>query len=717
MKRTFFTLTVLFLAIQFVWSTTYFKSWVNGAETSVMTQGDFYAWEYDLSSVGGTAHIQIYVDTNGDQTLDGSDVLLIEFNQTDGQTGEEGGPSDSSSTPDGLIYTRMGPFGFPAADYLFVVEDLNDHSSVTGPLHINAPATVNVWISGRLSIEGIQPPDERLAYFMFEATLEGEEDAAFWGGLTDDNGNFTINLPDSAVGQEWKIGFMFERQISSYITDSVSYHNVFIQNGENSGFDFNLQNPKAWVYGSVLNEDGEVVPVAGWGSLENLNTYQEVEFSPHEGQFKVGAPFSGDDTVNVPFRLALWSEELIPDYLMPDTWDNPLYSFNLSAGDSLEKNIYVYSTDTVIYVIGRMNDQPLSAEFEAWARNAEVGQTFSYMNGEPVVKLHVKQGKIYNVWLNNTDYGQLEVPPGFYLKNGNWREASPGDTVRFIFLPAQSKLGGNITIDEGDPFPDLSECSIQVFKIDWSEFYTATINPDSMNYFVGVPNDTFSLRFQSWNGEYLAMPVQYSNIAVNDDEIDTLDFELNYAHAELEVKLINAPVSNPDEYTMDISTIGTFPYVYQTEQSLAPDTSFHFRVCEGDWFISAPYFGDQYTPDKPDATVHVTEDSSYYYVEFVYLPTGIENNQPIPKSFYVKQNYPNPFNPVTTIEFGLPVQEQVNVSIFNLNGQKVATLVDGALNAGVHKLKWDGRNVASGMYFYKVTTEKKTVIQRMLLIK
>lgn len=718
MKRLIVALAVLFFGVQFSLATTYFKNWVNGNESNTLTQGDMYAWEYDVSASGGSADVQIYVDANSNQTLDSADVLLIDFTQQDGQTGTDGPPPDSSAVPDGIIFTFLGPMGFPQGDYLFHVTDLNDSSTVTGVLHINPPAQVNVWVKGHLTIKGITPPDSRLANFMFEATLEANEDGGnFWGGLTDENGDFTINLPDTAVGNAWKIGFMFESQISQYVSDSVSYHNVSIHDGENGIFYFNLSLPSAWVYGSVLDETGNLVPTSGWGSLENLHSGQETDFNVVLGQYKVGAPFTGDDTSNVPFRLNYDDEQLIPDYLMPDTWGNPNYQFNLSLGDSVEKNIYVYSSDTVIYVIGLKDGHPMNGNVRAWAHSDLYGQTFAKMNGDSVIKLHVHHGSIYNLWLSNTDYGQFKPPAGYYLEGGNGRTASPGDTVVFELIPTSGSIRGHIRFAPGDSVGDLRDCVIRAYTYDWSKNYTAGINPDSMNFVIGVPNDTFNVRFDCWNGNYLAMPAEYQNIVINNNTIDSLNFELNYAHANLTVKLINAPIVDPSNYWLDISTTGIYPYVYQTSQQMQPDSAFHFRVCEGDWIIVSPYFGDQYVPDVWTTTVNVTEDSSNYYVEIHYASTGIEDKKPIPKSFYVRSNYPNPFNPTTTIEFGIPAQEKVTVSIYNVNGQKIATLVDGTLSPGVHKVQWDGSGVASGMYFYQVQTPKKTIIRKMLLIK
>lgn len=85
--------------------------------------------------------------------------------------------------------------------------------------------------------------------------------------------------------------------------------------------------------------------------------------------------------------------------------------------------------------------------------------------------------------------------------------------------------------------------------------------------------------------------------------------------------------------------------------------------------------------------------------------------------FSLSQNYPNPFNPSTNINFTLPAASNATLTVYNLLGQRVATLIDGRLNAGAHSVQFNARNLASGVYFYQLKAGDFTLQKRMTLIK
>ena len=105
------------------------------------------------------------------------------------------------------------------------------------------------------------------------------------------------------------------------------------------------------------------------------------------------------------------------------------------------------------------------------------------------------------------------------------------------------------------------------------------------------------------------------------------------------------------------------------------------------------------------------------------IATSIEEETGLlPETFSLYQNYPNPFNPSTTISFDLPSKSSVTLSIFNITGRKVATIVERQLPAGHHKFEWNGldysgHETASGIYFYKLESENFRAVKKMILLR
>ncbi len=117
--------------------------------------------------------------------------------------------------------------------------------------------------------------------------------------------------------------------------------------------------------------------------------------------------------------------------------------------------------------------------------------------------------------------------------------------------------------------------------------------------------------------------------------------------------------------------------------------------------------------------------------EFLQIVSGLENKlyeteEPIEEEIIpvnvTLSNYPNPFNPTTTINFSLPEDSDVELSIYNVKGQKVKTLTNEFLEKGLHSIEWNGKDtnnksVSSGIYFYKISAGKSSAIRKMLLLK
>jgi hypothetical protein len=97
---------------------------------------------------------------------------------------------------------------------------------------------------------------------------------------------------------------------------------------------------------------------------------------------------------------------------------------------------------------------------------------------------------------------------------------------------------------------------------------------------------------------------------------------------------------------------------------------------------------------------------------------GVEpGSDELPSEYFLYQNYPNPFNPSTTISFDIPSSGRVTLKVFDIVGREALNVVDGFLNAGHHRVTVDAGSLSAGVYFYRMTTNQRTLTRRMALVK
>ena len=119
----------------------------------------------------------------------------------------------------------------------------------------------------------------------------------------------------------------------------------------------------------------------------------------------------------------------------------------------------------------------------------------------------------------------------------------------------------------------------------------------------------------------------------------------------------------------------------------------------------------------PEALEFLKSLDSYLSAEDYGLFMAMMKEVLTPKEYSLAQNYPNPFNPMTTIEYSLPKTSKVRVDVYNVLGQVVEVLVDVEQEPGRYRVRWDGVNAASGVYFYRLTANEYSMTRRMVLMK
>ena len=133
---------------------------------------------------------------------------------------------------------------------------------------------------------------------------------------------------------------------------------------------------------------------------------------------------------------------------------------------------------------------------------------------------------------------------------------------------------------------------------------------------------------------------------------------------------------------------------------------------DGVWYKcpATDYFGNQ-RPNPRDNLVDMGAIESDH-------PSGIADYvNDFPQNYHLDQNYPNPFNPSTTIKFRIPNSEFTTLKVYNILGKEVATLVSKKMNPGNYTYTFDGKNLASGVYYYKLVAGDFGEVKKMILLK
>jgi hypothetical protein len=159
-------------------------------------------------------------------------------------------------------------------------------------------------------------------------------------------------------------------------------------------------------------------------------------------------------------------------------------------------------------------------------------------------------------------------------------------------------------------------------------------------------------------------------------------------------------------------------YTYDIKENLASFWSFSWASSSWtpwDFPVSTPEGLSLY-----DSAGNYYIFPSAYNITITYktILTGVASERGnAPAIFSLSQNYPNPFNPSTTIKYTLPSATQVKLSVYDILGREVSVLVNDRRDAGVYEIKFDGSNLASGVYFYRLQAGDYVASKKMLVLK
>jgi hypothetical protein len=342
-------------------------------------------------------------------------------------------------------------------------------------------------------------------------------------------------------------------------------------------------------------------------------------------------------------------------------------------------------------------------------------------NGTVLARMESDSTVLFVRWEPDVEFydGSVDYPAGHRTLIGNGRDnssAAPFDYYNFteeseqVFLAEVARMvalgAGSAAINPNGSFEEgtlglKTGTDIPGWNLMLGGTGAATFEVTSDEYIDGVQAlmvTTTTLGSNAWD-------IQVVNEPFNVQAGVTYQYSI-WAMADIEGPIVNFTVGNPS-----YAEFGRADQVVMTTGW--QQVTFEFTVPADNTTGRAP--------------IHLSENANTTYLPITYylddlkiVPTvtGVaDRNNQVPVKFSLSQNYPNPFNPTTTIPFYLPEKSHVRLSLANILGQEIREIVDGEYGAGQHEVVFNAGNLAAGIYFYKIETERYTEVKKLALVK
>ena len=282
--------------------------------------------------------------------------------------------------------------------------------------------------------------------------------------------------------------------------------------------------------------------------------------------------------------------------------------------------------------------------------------------------------------------------------------------------------------------------------IPWNGYAVYSPSPSQLTLIPFLVNDSSARTVASEDEWYLNVKAKSKRYTHNSMEIG------RRAYAIESVDMFDTPIFPDMEIGLSLSSDlnGTKEFKYMRdvrdidELNGVWNLNIDSRKGENEIFLSGVFKGNKFEGlsiaiidipkrkvifDFLDRGIEITKDSRVAYDIKIIIgesdyveKTSYEILNNIPTAYYLSQNYPNPFNPMTKLDYNLPLRSKVNISIYNVLGQEIKTLVNEVKEYGYHSVSWNGndnngREMSSGVYFARITSQSFIKTRKMLLVK
>lgn len=346
-----------------------------------------------------------------------------------------------------------------------------------------------------------------------------------------------------------------------------------------------------------------------------------------------------------------------------------------------------------------------------------------------------------NVFIPASELTEMDMVQLFLLHGGNWDFISTDYTSEALTADTWNRL--QLIIPEG--VGNTQRIGIQFVGIDTTETSFLYIDDIIVSEFVPAiaePEGTWGFENVLLGDWQPLIDLEFNNSSISEVSDEQALEGMYSARVEIGNDASVGALIN-DNYTLTTGdTLRANIFIEASE--LAEMDSLQIYALHGDnWdYVGSTYnngaiqnFGDQWNevelivPEGLGQTRRIgvqfiaseISTTPHYFIDNIsvsHLVMGTHNEVlGNPVSYVLDQNYPNPFNPTTQISFTIPNSAVVTLEVFNLLGQKVATLIDARKSAGTHSVNFNAQNLSSGIYLYQIQAGSFSQVKRMTLIK
>jgi hypothetical protein len=477
------------------------------------------------------------------------------------------------------------------------------------------------------------------------------------------------------------------------------------------------------LFGNVLSSDPQFVIVDSVFTLPvGIVKNVEVQFHPAA----VGT-ISSELTISsnaspIPLIISLTGDGVIAPNISTNT---TLLEFQTGTGDTLTSNFMIYNTggsDLMVNISDEVTDKAIGSQrlfatgsnmiYEINPDNGQIinsfpspvatseGPTGLALSGEylfftdafsdySIYVLDPQNGSLITSFPapSTSSDGLAFIDPYLYVNDYNYGyiyvvDPLDGGLKNTLYPPVY--IGGGL--DGGNNRLFVSDFNYNIFELNPAN--GTLVNSFTTNNLVNGIGFTGERLFTSFPGAGIDEYDPDTGIFIK--SISPTGYPALAGGGNLDAKWLN---ENPEQVTITAGDSARISLVI-----IAPDESGHY---------SADIILDSNDPDSSITRLHVMLD----------ILTGVTEENSLPTVYSLYNNYPNPFNPATTIQYDIPEQSYVIIKIYNIVGEEVTTLLNEEQNAGRYQLQWNAKQLASGVYFYRIQAGSFVDTKKMLLLK